>query len=141
MECGSYYIRALSSYALVNAYSGLSFDGARGTSVLTIEGREAAPGQVLAPGEITLTLRDQDATVSIVVEDNGKGLPKEGRKNTDARVQLVPDRIKYWMSVGALPSENVGVLLKKYMAKFEQQAAEAAAAPAAAPQEPAAPTA
>jgi non-lysosomal glucosylceramidase len=26
MECGSYYIRALSSYALVNAYSGLSFD-------------------------------------------------------------------------------------------------------------------
>jgi hypothetical protein len=26
MECGSYYIRALSSYALVNAYSGFSFD-------------------------------------------------------------------------------------------------------------------
>ena len=61
-------------------------------------------------------------------------------KNTDERVRLVPDRIKYWMSVGALPSENVGVLLKKYMAKFEQQATEAAAPPAA-PQEPAAPTA
>src|SRR5258708_8015140 len=26
MECGSYYIRALSSYALVNAYSGFTFD-------------------------------------------------------------------------------------------------------------------
>ena len=26
IECGSYYVRALSSYALVNAYSGLSFD-------------------------------------------------------------------------------------------------------------------
>jgi hypothetical protein len=26
MECGSYYMRALSSYALINAYSGLSFD-------------------------------------------------------------------------------------------------------------------
>jgi non-lysosomal glucosylceramidase len=26
IECGSYYIRALSSYALINAYSGLSFD-------------------------------------------------------------------------------------------------------------------
>jgi non-lysosomal glucosylceramidase len=26
MECGSYYVRSLSSYALVNAYSGLSFD-------------------------------------------------------------------------------------------------------------------
>jgi hypothetical protein len=26
IECGSYYVRALSSYALVNAYSGLWFD-------------------------------------------------------------------------------------------------------------------
>src|SRR5437879_8731031 len=67
-------------------------------------------------------------------------------KNTDARVKLRPDRVKYWMSVGAKPSENVEVLLKKYMAKFEQQAAEAAAAAQAAaapttPPEPAAPTA
>jgi non-lysosomal glucosylceramidase len=30
MECGSYYVRSLSSYALVNAYSGLSFDQRRG---------------------------------------------------------------------------------------------------------------
>jgi len=50
-------------------------------------------------------------------------------KNTDERVRLRPDRIKYWMSVGALPSENVEVLLKKYMGKFEQQATAAAAAP------------
>ena len=49
-------------------------------SAEAIEGREAAPGQVLPPGEITLTLRDEDATVSIVVDDNGKGLPKEGRE-------------------------------------------------------------
>jgi len=53
--------------------------------------------------------------------------------NTDARVTLKPDRVKYWMSVGALPTEKVGVLLKKYMAKWEQKAAEAAAAPAPAP--------
>ncbi len=52
-------------------------------------------------------------------------------KNTDERVRLRPDRIKYWMSVGAKPSEHVEVLLKKYLAKFEQKAAEAAAAPAA----------
>ncbi len=45
-----------------------------------IEGREAASGETLPPGEITLTLRDEDATVHIVVEDNGKGLPKEGRE-------------------------------------------------------------
>jgi small subunit ribosomal protein S16 len=52
-------------------------------------------------------------------------------KDTDARAKLKPDRIKYWLSVGAQPSEKVAVLLKKYMAKFEQQAAEAAKAPAA----------
>ena len=27
-------------------------------------------------------------------------------KTTDDRVRLKPDRIKYWMSVGALPSER-----------------------------------
>jgi small subunit ribosomal protein S16 len=54
-------------------------------------------------------------------------------KNTDERVRLKPDRIKYWMSVGAQPSEKVAVLLKKYLAKFEQQAAAAAEAPPAAP--------
>ena len=48
-------------------------------------------------------------------------------KDTDQRVKLKPDRIKYWMSVGALPSEKLQVIFKKYMAKFEAQAAEAAA--------------
>ena len=38
------------------------------------------PGQTLPPGEITLALRDDGTTVRIVVEDNGKGLPKEGRE-------------------------------------------------------------
>jgi len=54
-------------------------------------------------------------------------------KNTDERVRLKPDRIKYWISVGALPSEKVEVLLRKYMAKFEQVEAQAAN-PAAAPE-------
>jgi small subunit ribosomal protein S16 len=48
--------------------------------------------------------------------------------NTDDRVKLYPDRVKRWMSVGALPSEKCAVLFKKYLKKFEQQAAEAAAA-------------
>ncbi|HEV3263043.1 MAG TPA: 30S ribosomal protein S16 [Gemmataceae bacterium] len=48
-------------------------------------------------------------------------------KNTDERVKLKPDRIKYWMGVGARPSEKVAVFLKKYMAKFEQQATAPAA--------------
>jgi small subunit ribosomal protein S16 len=52
-------------------------------------------------------------------------------KNTDERVRLKPDRIKYWMSVGAKPSERVTIFLKKYMKKFEEQAA--AAAPEGAP--------
>ena len=64
-------------------------------------------------------------------------------KNTDERVRLKPERIKYWMSVGAKPSENVAIFIKKYLAKFEEQAAQAKAAAAAAPAEPqpAAPTA
>jgi small subunit ribosomal protein S16 len=60
-------------------------------------------------------------------------------KNTDERVKLKPDRIKYWMSVGATASEKTAVLIRKYLAKFEQQAAEAAAPaaePAAAEPEP-----
>ena len=54
-------------------------------------------------------------------------------QSTDERVKLVPDRVKYWMGVGALPSEKCAVLFKKYMAKFEQKAIEAKAAAAAPP--------
>jgi small subunit ribosomal protein S16 len=50
--------------------------------------------------------------------------------DVDATTTLKPDRIKYWMSVGALPSERCAVLFKKYMAKWEAKQAEAAAAPA-----------
>ncbi len=50
-------------------------------------------------------------------------------RNTDDRVKLKPDRIKYWISVGAQPSERVATLLKKYMKKFEEAAANAVAAP------------
>ena len=42
-------------------------------------------------------------------------------KDTDQRVKLKPDRIKYWLGVGAQPSEKVTVLFKKYMKKFEEQ--------------------
>ncbi|MFZ4083548.1 MAG: 30S ribosomal protein S16 [Pirellula sp.] len=35
-------------------------------------------------------------------------------RETDARAILKGDRIDYWMSVGAQPSENVHVLIKKY---------------------------
>jgi len=48
-------------------------------------------------------------------------------KVKENRVILKPDRIKHWQSVGALASEKVTVLFKKYMKKFE----EAAAAPPA----------
>ena len=33
---------------------------------------------------------------------------------TDARVVINGERIQYWLSVGALPSVNVKVLIKKY---------------------------
>ena len=35
-------------------------------------------------------------------------------KDTDARAILNGERIAYWLSVGALPSENCEVLIKKY---------------------------
>ena len=68
-----------------------------------------------------------------VIEELGSYDPMV--KNTDARVKLTPARIKYWMSVGALPSEKVTVFLRKYMKKFEEQQA-AAAQPAAAGEAP-----
>src|SRR5947207_7299178 len=37
----------------------------------------------------------------------------------DKRVTLKPDRIKYWLSFGALPSEKVQVLINTYLKKFE----------------------
>ena len=66
-----------------------------------------------------------------VIEELGSYDPSI--KDTNERVKLIPDRIKYWMSVGALPSEHVAVFIKKYMKKFEAQAAETAAAAKAAP--------
>ena len=76
-----------------------------------------------------------------IIEELGSYDPQV--RNTDERVKLNPERIKYWMSVGAKPSENVAIFIKKYLAKFEEQAAQAKAAAAAAPAEPqpAAPTA
>lgn len=47
-------------------------------------------------------------------------------KDKTKRVTLKPERIKYWQSVGALASERVTSLLKKFLAAAE-------AAPAAAP--------
>lgn len=35
-------------------------------------------------------------------------------KETDARAMLKSERIDYWLSVGAQPSDNVRVLIKKY---------------------------
>ena len=64
-----------------------------------------------------------------VIEELGSYAPQV--RNTDERVKLRADRVKYWMSVGAKPSENVAIFLKKYLEKFEKQAAEVAAPPVA----------
>jgi small subunit ribosomal protein S16 len=54
-------------------------------------------------------------------------------KNTDERVLLKADRVKYWLGVGALASENVAIFFKKYLKKFEDLAAAPAIAPPASP--------
>lgn len=66
-----------------------------------------------------------------VIEELGTYDPSV--KDTDSRVTLKPDRIKYWISVGAQPSERCQILFNKYAKKFEGQAA---AEPAAAPPGP-----
>jgi small subunit ribosomal protein S16 len=47
--------------------------------------------------------------------------------DTDARAVLNQDRLQYWLGVGALPSDKVKVLIKKYgpqgTRRAEQQAA------------------
>lgn len=52
-------------------------------------------------------------------------------KDKSKRVTLRADRIKYWQSVGALSSEKVAVLLKKYWPKEEAPAAPAPTDPTA----------
>lgn len=62
-------------------------------------------------------------------------------KNKDERVKLTPARIEHWISKGALPSENVAVLLRKFMEREKARAAERAAATQAPAQPAGAPTA
>ena len=47
--------------------------------------------------------------------------------DTDARVTLNNERLKYWLSVGAQPSENVKVFIKKYGPEGIRLAAQQAA--------------
>jgi small subunit ribosomal protein S16 len=52
-------------------------------------------------------------------------------KDKESRVTLLPSRIKYWLGVGAQPSDQCQVFFTKYMAKWEEKEKEAAAAKAA----------
>ena len=47
-----------------------------------------------------------------VLEEIGTYDPMVG--DTDARVTLDGERLKYWLGVGAQPSQNVKVFIKKY---------------------------
>lgn len=58
-------------------------------------------------------------------------------KVKENRVTLIPSRIEYWMSVGAKPSDQVAILLKKNMEKWKAKEAEAAAAAKATKETPA----
>jgi small subunit ribosomal protein S16 len=61
-------------------------------------------------------------------------------KEIDARAILKGERIAYWLSVGAQPSENVRVLIKKYGAngtRLEEQKAALVRVKTSRPQAPA----
>ncbi|QEL18151.1 30S ribosomal protein S16 [Limnoglobus roseus] len=49
----------------------------------------------------------------------------------EKRVTLVPSRIKYWQSVGAIASEQCQAIFKNFLKKWEGLEAEAAAKKAA----------
>ena len=72
-----------------------------------------------------------------VIEELGSYDPHLAEK--EARVKLTPARIKYWLGVGAKPSEQCQVFFTKYMKKFEDLEAADAAAKAAPVTEAAAP--
>jgi small subunit ribosomal protein S16 len=69
-----------------------------------------------------------------IIEELGSYDPSV--KDTDKRVRLKPDRIKYWLGVGAQPSERCQTLFKKYMAR-EEEAAKANAQQSAVSGQPA----
>ncbi len=48
-------------------------------------------------------------------------------RETDARVVLKAERIDYWLSVGAQPSDKAGVLIRKYGSKGTHLAQQKAA--------------
>lgn len=48
-------------------------------------------------------------------------------RETDARVVLKAERVDYWLSVGAQPSDKVAVLIKKYGTKGTHLEAQKAA--------------
>ena len=53
------------------------------------------------------------------IEELGTYDPHE--RDNEKNVTLIPDRIKYWLSVGAQPTHRAQVLINKYMKKFEEQ--------------------
>lgn len=62
-------------------------------------------------------------------------MPRDGRaieelgiydplvKDEDKKVRLNAERIRYWLNVGAQPTEKVKVLLDKYLPRYEAQTA------------------
>jgi small subunit ribosomal protein S16 len=60
-----------------------------------------------------------------VIEELGTYDPRVSE--TDARALLKAERIDYWLSVGAQPSDNVRVLIKKYGTNGTHVAAQQAA--------------
>src|SRR5262245_15057107 len=105
--------------------------------IVAIDGRQPRDGRIIEElgtydphGQTTVSTEK----VSNKTEGQGGQAPaprgKEARaRDQAARVTLSASRIKYWLSVGAKPSENVAVFLKKYLAEWEKKESEAAAPP------------
>ena len=82
---------------------------------------EAVRAMTEPPGELVMLTPAGERLTQRVVEELGTYDPQV--PDNDKNVTLRADRIKYWQSVGAKSSHKVSVLLNKFLARFEGQAA------------------
>ena len=113
--------------------------------IVAIDGRQPRDGRVIEE----LGTYDPHGPTTVSTEMVGNKVENQGGRSPAprtkaqraadqaARVTLIPARIKYWLSVGAMPSEQVAIILKKYLAAWEQKEAEAAAGPQPTAEQPA----
>ena len=77
--------------------------------------------QPLVPRRLRLVVGERTRYDGRVIEELGTYDPHVA--DNDKNVTLIADRVRYWQSVGARASDKVTVLLNKFLARADAQAA------------------